>query len=48
MTKNPPPGTGLHMFKNVEVNRGYELVEPELQPVAEGHGRRPVQPDQSA
>ena len=26
MTANPPPGTGCYMFKNVEVNRGYDLV----------------------
>jgi peptide/nickel transport system substrate-binding protein len=27
MTKTPPPGTGCYTFRNVRLNRGYELVK---------------------
>jgi peptide/nickel transport system substrate-binding protein len=36
-TKNPPPGAGRYVIRNVRVNRGYELVKnPNFSPGLEG------------
>src|SRR4029450_734018 len=37
MTKDPPPGTGCYMFKNVQLNRSYDLVRnPNFSPSLKG------------
>jgi peptide/nickel transport system substrate-binding protein len=46
MTKTPPPGTGCYMFKNVEINRSYELVRnPNFSPSLKGTDVDQCNPD---
>ena len=46
MTKDPPPGTGCYMFKNVEINRSYELVRnPNFSPSLKGTAVDQCNPD---